>query len=64
TLRNDHVVRRLDRAFTLPGAAGSKGSGELVLGLDKRWKRPNLRIVAFLQDPRTLEIHGAAVREL
>jgi hypothetical protein len=64
TLRNDHVVRRLEKAFTLPAAAGSAKSGELVLGLDKRWKVDDLGVVAFLQDPATLAIHGAAAREL
>lgn len=64
TLRNDHVVRRLEKAFTVSGAAGAAGSGELVLGLDKRWKAPDLRVVAFLQDPATLAIHGAAARDL
>jgi hypothetical protein len=64
TLRNDHVVRRLEKAFTLPAAAGSEKTGELVLGLDKRWKAGDLGVVAFLQDPATLAIHGAAAREL
>jgi hypothetical protein len=64
TLRNDHVVRRLEKAFSLPGTAGAAGSGEVTLGLDKRWKTPDLRVVAFLQDPATLAIHGAAVRDL
>jgi len=60
TLRNDFVVRRLERALTLPGAAGAERSGELVLGLDKRWKAQELGVAAFLQDPATLQIHGAA----
>ncbi|HEV2855891.1 MAG TPA: DUF1223 domain-containing protein [Thermoanaerobaculia bacterium] len=64
TLRNDRVVRRLEKAFTLPAAAGSEKSGEIVLGLDKRWKVENVGVAAFLQDPATLAIHGAAAREL
>jgi hypothetical protein len=64
TLRNHHVVRRFEKAFTLPAAAGSEKSGELVLGLDKRWKVGNLGVAAFLQDPGTLAIHGAAARDL
>ncbi len=63
TLRNDRVVRRLEKAFTLPAAAGSQKSGEIVLGLDKRWKRENLGVAAFLQNPATLAIDGAAARE-
>jgi len=60
TLRNDRVVRRFEKAFTLPGTAGSGRSGELVLGIDKRWKPESLGVAAFLQDPATLAIHGAA----
>lgn len=57
TLRNDYVVRRLEKALTLPGKAGS---AELVLGLDKRWKRERLGVAAFLQDPKTMVISGAS----
>jgi hypothetical protein len=64
TLRNDRVVRRLEKAFVLPAAAGSEKSAELTLGLDKRWKTQNLGVAAFLQDPATLAIHGAAARDL
>ena len=64
TLRNDHVVRRLEKAFTLPAAAGAEKAGELVLGLDKRWKLNELGVVAFLQNPADLAIHGAAAREV
>jgi hypothetical protein len=61
TLANDFVVRRLEKALTLPGAAGSADTKEVVLGLDKRWNREHLGVAAFLQDPRTLVIQGAAV---
>lgn len=64
TLRNDRVVRRFEKAFTLPAAAGTEKSGEIVLGLDKRWKLENLGVAAFLQDPATLAMHGAAAREV
>jgi hypothetical protein len=63
-LRNDRVVRRLEKAFTLPGTAGAEKSGEIVLGIDKRWKIEDLGVAAFLQDPATLAIHGAAAREV
>jgi hypothetical protein len=62
TLRNDFVVRRLEKALALPGTAGAERSGEIVLGLDKRWKTAGLGVAAFLQDPATLQIHGAASR--
>jgi hypothetical protein len=58
TLANDYVVRRLEKALTLTGTADSS---ELVLGLDKRWNREHLGVAAFLQDPKTLAIQGAAV---
>jgi hypothetical protein len=61
TLANDFVVRRLEKALTLPGAAGSMDTGEVVLGLDKRWNRDHLGVAAFLQDPKTMAIQGAAV---
>jgi hypothetical protein len=64
TLRNDRVVRRFEKAFTLPAAAGAEKSGEVTLGLDKRWKLQDLGVAAFLQDPQTLAIHGAAAREV
>ncbi len=59
TLHNDYVVRRLEKALALTGSADS---AELVLGLDKRWKRESLGVAAFLQDPKTMVIHGAAVK--
>jgi hypothetical protein len=62
TLHNDYVVRRLEKALVLPGSAGAERSGEVVLGIDKRWK--SLGVAAFLQDPATLVIHGAAARKL
>lgn len=62
TLRNDYVVRRLEKAFVLPGTAGAERSGEIVLGVDKRWKTADLGVAAFLQDPATQQIHGAASR--
>jgi hypothetical protein len=63
-LRNDHVVRRLEKAFTLPATAGAEKSTELTLGLDKRWKTNDLGVAAFLQDPATMAIYGAAAREV
>jgi hypothetical protein len=62
TLRNDFVVRRLEKALVLPGTAGAERSGEIILGVDKRWKASELGVAAFLQDPATLQIHGAASR--
>ncbi|HXO22276.1 MAG TPA: DUF1223 domain-containing protein [Thermoanaerobaculia bacterium] len=64
TLQNDYVVRRLARVLTLPAAAGSAKSGAVSLALDPTWKRGNLGVAAFLQDPVTRMIHGAAVAKV
>ena len=60
TLRNDYVVRRLVKAFTLSGGPGAHGSGQVSLALDPSWKRSDLGVVAFLQDPDSRAIEGAA----
>lgn len=64
TLHNDYVVRRLEKVLTLSGKAGATDSGEVVLGIDKRWKRENLGVAAFLQDSLTMAVHGAAAKRL
>ena len=51
-LANDYVVRRLDR-----GGA----SRTVVFTLDPAWKADRLGVVAFVQDPTTMRIHGAAL---
>jgi hypothetical protein len=63
-LRNDRVVRRLEKVLSLPGKAGAKEEGEIRLGIDKRWKASELGVAAFLQDPSTLAIYGAAGAEV
>lgn len=64
SLHNDRVVRRFVKALTLSGAAGAEGSAEVTLKLDRGWKREALGVAAFLQDPKTLAIHGAAAKAL
>ena len=64
TLRNDYVVRRLVKAFTLPATPGAAHSGTVALAIDPSWKRADLGVAAFLQDPATLAIHGAAAQRL
>ncbi len=62
-LENDRVVRRLEKAFELaPRNAGSTGT--VRFALDPAWRRDRLGVVAFLQDPRSLAIAGAAGRAL
>ncbi len=60
TLENDSVVRRLERGFLLPAAAGASARTELRLAVDPAWPAGNLGIAAFAQDPKTKEIRGAA----
>jgi hypothetical protein len=64
TLHNDYVVRRLEKAFTVPAAPGAERAGEVTLAVDPSWDRNALGVVAFLQDPVTLEIQGAAAQRL
>jgi hypothetical protein len=59
TLRHDFVVRRLERVFTLP-AASATGEGSLDVRLEPGWRAEEVGVVAFLQDPATLAIVGAA----
>ena len=52
SLRNDFVVRRMQRIGSLPF------DSDVTLALDPAWK--NVRVVVFAQDPKTLKIYGAA----
>lgn len=61
-LRDDCVVRAMHRVARLsgdgrPGKQG--GSFEIELRRSPEWRAENLGVAAFLQDPRTLSIHGA-----
>jgi hypothetical protein len=60
TLHNDYVVR----ALTSAGKVEKPSKLSATLKLDKEWNRSNLGVVAFLQDPRSLEIRGASVAPL
>ena len=64
TLRNDYVVRTLARAGRLPPGGPEKTSHEASLRLSKNWDPSRLGVAAFLQDPKSLEIHGAAAQAL
>lgn len=52
------------------GPAGAKGSGgeartaDVTLPIDGSWNRAALDVVAFMQDPQSLAIYGAASRPL
>jgi hypothetical protein len=60
TLRDDFVVRRLEKAFTVRGRAGEQRTKELDLALDPSWPLADLEVAAFAQDPSSLVIVGAA----
>jgi hypothetical protein len=57
-LRNDHIVRRLQRAFEL--GPHERKSETVTLALDPGWRRDHLGVVLFLQDPESLAITSAA----
>jgi len=58
-LREDFVVRRLERMGTVP-PGGPAFSRELRVPLDPEWSTDQIAAVAFLQHPDRLTIHGAA----
>jgi len=63
TLRNDHVVRSMEKARLEPGADGRFRTAA-SLKLAASWAPKNLAVVAFVQEPRTLAIRGADSRRL
>ncbi len=58
-LENDYVVRILHRAGRLVPGGSDSTRHEAGLPLAEGWQRERLGLAAFLQDPRTLRIHGA-----
>ncbi len=64
TLRNDYVVRLLRRAGRVAATEPGPVRLEATLPLERGWNRSALGVAAFLQDPRSLSIHGAAAEPL
>lgn len=62
TLRNDYVVRRLERAGRLRPGDPERSQHSVDLKLAEDWRPAELGVAAFLQDPRSLRVHGAAAR--
>jgi len=60
SLRNDFIVRSLTAGGSVK--RGERRSGSITLKLDPAWKRKDLQVVAFVQDPLGLGIWGAAER--
>jgi len=63
TLHDDAVVRTFRRIGRIHGAQAAPRFTETVK-LAPEWSRPNLSVVAFLQDRSTLEILGGAAAPL
>jgi hypothetical protein len=57
TLNHSGVVRELR---TIGTVQSSSFSAQPTLKLDPSWKRPDLRAIVFVQDPKTRQILGAA----
>ena len=65
TLHDDFVVRQLKKAFSVSGKEGAERSSEMTFAIDSDWgDASRLAVVAFLQDPSTLAIQGAAAQIL
>ena len=62
TLHDDYVVRRLQRAFRLSGEGQRQQA--LTFELEPEWQRGKLGVAAFLQDPKTHQVYGAAATAL
>lgn len=60
-LANDRVVRRLEKVGELAAGAAA-ASGRVRLDVDPQWDGGGLGVVAFVQDPDSLAILGAAAR--
>src|SRR3984893_5695050 len=58
-LHHAAVARWLHKGGTADREAGPSFTGESDLKLDSAWKRPNLRLVAFVQEKRSRLILGA-----
>jgi hypothetical protein len=64
TLHNDYVVRSLRRAAKISPGDSPRTRTAVTLALEKEWNRSALGLAAFLQDPGTLAIRGAAALPL
>jgi hypothetical protein len=64
TLHDDVVVRALTRATRISAGGPAQARGTAEMALEKGWNRGGLGVAAFLQDPWSLEIFGAAAMAL
>jgi hypothetical protein len=63
-LHHAGVARWLHKAGVTQRNAAPSFTGESDLKLDSNWKRPNLRVIAFVQEKRSHHILGAAVARI
>jgi hypothetical protein len=59
-IKYDYTVRKLLPAFELDATQGASGSKEITIDLDRSWSLNHLGVAAFIQDPTSLRIGGAA----
>jgi hypothetical protein len=62
TLRNDFVVRRVVDVADVASPGGAKRDASVTFELSESWKTENLGIAVFVQDPKRMQIYGAAAR--
>jgi hypothetical protein len=60
TLHNDYVVRSLERVARLP-AGETTFRHSATLATDPAWDPSRVAVAGFLQEPSSMEIHGAGV---
>jgi hypothetical protein len=58
------VLRSLTRVRAQRAGSSAGTQANAKIGLDRSWKRENLRFVVFLQEPKTLHIFGAAASSI
>lgn len=58
----EEVLRLMREGLDREPAAAlhARLEAEVTFAIEPDWRRPDLGVVAFLQDPKTLTIHGAA----
>ena len=59
-LQNDHVVRHLERGFSLSTHLEGRQEKQITLDLPPGTDRDRLGIAVFLQDPASMHIYGAS----
>lgn len=58
TLHNDHVVRHLRTLLRAEAGRTADLKYNISLDLEPQWQAKNLRLVAFLQDQKSLAVYG------